>query len=410
VVVCTGGSQVKPNVPASMLVTWEFMASVLPPDLAVLRPFLPYLKPIVVPIVADFCAADPPGNPDLTTLVFAAVFAGGEVGAAFLVAAAMEQLLLNYLWYQACECSAMTTPAPPSAPALPALPTLNPPVVVQPPAVAPCATYGPGSAHLPANGNSCMLIPQTAVGTLGSATYAQGVVGIPVGALTATHTWGTGASMGANHTASFLTAYYNSANTFISSTQFTAKQSGNTATSTASVPAGATQMQVFVINDSGATAPAAIDVSYTLQFNCTASPNQPQIPCCPPDPILEGVLSQILKMVTLIQRQSAPFGYVYGANHAALSGHGSFAVSDLIGVSVDVTTIPSWGGRIDGSPVEYFDLGFVTLGTADGYEISRRIDHDGSLVLPAAAGVFTAVGYTLEPGVVVSIRELVREP
>ena len=115
-------------------------------------------------------------------------------------------------------------------------------------------------------------------------------------------------------------------------------------------------------------------------------------------------------MVTLIQRQAAPFGYVYGANHTALSGQGSISVADLIGVSVDVTTIPVGTSVEGGTPNQYFDLGYVTLGTTDGYSTSRRIDHDGTLFLPAAAGVFTTIGYTLGAGVVADIRELVREP
>jgi hypothetical protein len=140
------------------------------------------------------------------------------------------------------------------------------------------------------------------------------------------------------------------------------------------------------------------------------APGGQQQPCCPPDAATQAQLDAILQMITLVQRQAAPFSYVYGANHTALSGHGSFAVSGLIGASVDVTTLPGSYGRRDGSPVELFDLGFITLGTADGYEISRRIDHDGTLLLPPAAGAFTAIGYTLSPGVVVAIRELVREP
>jgi hypothetical protein len=115
-------------------------------------------------------------------------------------------------------------------------------------------------------------------------------------------------------------------------------------------------------------------------------------------------------MVTLIQRQAAPFAYVYGTNHTALSGSGALDVSGLIGCSVDVTTLPNSYGRAGGVPEELFGLGFVTLGTIDGYETSRHIDHDGTLFLPPGAGAYTKIGYSLSPGVVVSIRELVREP
>jgi len=167
--------------------------------------------------------------------------------------------------------------------------------------------------------------------------------------------------------------------------------------------------ELWVDNSTGAGG-SKIDGSTIEAFCGGAAPGGTQQPCCPPDAATQAQLDQILQLVTIIQRQAAPFAYVYGTNHAALSGHGSFAVSGLLGVSVDVTTLPSSYGQRDGSPVELFDLGFVTLGTADGYETSRRIDHDGSLVLPPQAGAFTSVGYSLSPGVVVAIRELVREP
>jgi hypothetical protein len=172
------------------------------------------------------------------------------------------------------------------------------------------------------------------------------------------------------------------------------------------VVSGATEIRVQGTH-SGADSAAT---TLQIQGFCTSSPIGPSAGCCPPDPINQAILAQILDMVTLVQRQAAPFAYVYGANHTALSGHGSIAASGLIGVSVDVTTLPGSYGSRDGSPVELFDLGFVTLGTADGYETSRRIDHDGTLILPPQAGAFTAIGYSLSPGVVVAIRELIREP
>lgn len=149
-------------------------------------------------------------------------------------------------------------------------------------------------------------------------------------------------------------------------------------------------------------------VSATLSQRGLTSPGNTL--CCA-DPALLALLPNILQMVTLVQRQSAPFAYVYGANHVGLTGDGELAVSGLIGVSIDVTTLPSSYGRSAGTPEHLFDVGFVTLGTSDGWSTTKRIDADGSLVLPgSAAGAFTRVGYTLRPGVEVSIRELVREP
>jgi hypothetical protein len=122
------------------------------------------------------------------------------------------------------------------------------------------------------------------------------------------------------------------------------------------------------------------------------------------------MLQRILQMVTLIQRQKVPFAYVYGDNHVGISGDGELAVQGLLGVSVDVTTMPGRTGVVAGTPETLFNLGWITLGTADGWETSRRIDHDGTLMIPQAGSVFTRVGYSIPDDVVVSIRELVREP
>lgn len=147
-----------------------------------------------------------------------------------------------------------------------------------------------------------------------------------------------------------------------------------------------------------------------IDIYCSGAPGQVVTACCPPDPNTQAMLDRILGLVTLIQRQAAPFAYVYGTQTTGLTGHGSISTSGLVGVSVDVTTLPSSYGRATGSPEALFDLGYVTLGTADGYEKSRRIDSDGTLFIPPSAGLYTAIGYTLSPGVEVAIRELVREP
>lgn len=409
-VVCTGGSHIKANVPEAITITWEYMASLLPAQLSALAPFMPYIKPVAINSVSAFCSVDPPGWPSLTGLTFAAVLAGGEVGAGLVVADALAQILLNSFWYGACECTSMTTPAPPTPPTLPTIPSLNPPIVVQPPASGTCGRYGPGTATLNLSTEMENLIPQGALTGPGSITFSSGAVPVPTGVKTYTLSIDPGPLLsGGLHTLDVYVVHWTAAGTFVKQDIYHAN-AGTPRVDTATVGTTVAFMTVNAngYNDGGVA--HAMTVSAALDFYCAQTPLTPLSPCCPPDPLLEGILTQILNLVTLIQRQAAPFAYVYGANHTGLTGHGSFAVGQLLGVSVDVTTIPSWGGRIDGSPVEYFDLGFVTLGTADGYEVSRRIDHDGSLVLPPSAGAFTAVGYTLEPGVVVDIRELVREP
>jgi hypothetical protein len=152
-------------------------------------------------------------------------------------------------------------------------------------------------------------------------------------------------------------------------------------------------------------------LGFTLDWFCdTATPGAPPVTPCPPDDVARQLLQQIYALLQIVQRQAAPFAYVYGANHTGLTDTNEIAVADLLGVSVQPTTIPTSYGREAGTPETLFDLGFVSLGTTDGWVHSRRIDHDGTLFLPDQAGVFTRLGYTLAPGVVADIRELVREP
>lgn len=163
----------------------------------------------------------------------------------------------------------------------------------------------------------------------------------------------------------------------------------------------------------GAAGTGSRDVDVSVEYFCNGQyPGGTVQPCCPPDAGTQAALDLILKMVTLVQRQLAPFAYVYGDNHTGLSGDGEISpVSGLVGVSVAIDTLPAHLGRAAGTPEQIFEAGFVTLGTADGWATSRRIDSDGTLVIcPPGAGSLTRIGYTLLGGVEVSIRELVREP
>jgi hypothetical protein len=140
------------------------------------------------------------------------------------------------------------------------------------------------------------------------------------------------------------------------------------------------------------------------------APGGTQPACCPPDPIVQAQLDQILSLITLIQRQAVPFAYVASTAHAGLSGAGTIAIQGLIGVKVDVTTLPSAIGREGTSPTEYFDMGFLTFGTADGYPQAFRLERSPQIQLPSRCSAFTSLAYDLAPGVVVTITELVREP
>lgn len=123
-----------------------------------------------------------------------------------------------------------------------------------------------------------------------------------------------------------------------------------------------------------------------------------------------GGLAELRALVELIQRQEVPFGFVDGTVHAGLSGTGVLTVSGLLGLRVDLTTIPAYIGYIEGDPRSYFDVGQVALGTANGFSRRELLRHDPQLILSGEAGLYTRVGYTFPPGVVATITELLREP
>lgn len=120
-------------------------------------------------------------------------------------------------------------------------------------------------------------------------------------------------------------------------------------------------------------------------------------------------MAHIREQVDLVQRQKVPFAYIPGHLTTGLTGKGELTVSGILGLAVQVTDVPSRAGLVLGDPNELFDLGWITIGTAEGWQQSRRIDHNPMLIL-GIEGAETLVGYSLTPGVTINIQELVREP
>jgi hypothetical protein len=183
-------------------------------------------------------------------------------------------------------------------------------------------------------------------------------------------------------------------------------------------------------NDSGTSALPASAVGYIIGFQNTGGmPNNfdytihvdgycgynPSIPggpapaSCPPDPFLQIQLDQILQLVTLIQRQNVPFAYIAGPLHSGLTGTGVVAVSGILGVLANAS-VPASTSLLPGTPDVRIPIGRLNLATADGYTDRVELVTDSQIFFPRAAGVYTSIGYTLEPGVTLALTELVREP
>lgn len=357
-------------------------------------PFAAYLGLINYDL-NQFCSADPPAVPNITAADAAALLTFLDPIGHTAALAKFQQLVGAYAWYQMCECDSVATPAPPAAPAPPAgLPQINPPQVGPPrPTGAPCVTAAFQGAHPNTDGNSTGVVPLPAGVTYGSVDFGSDVDRTTSGSFQGGIAWlnGAGGTLG---------TLFGAVNT----TSKTTHQEG--------APPAGTVAYRFSYGAVGGVAPVDFHWDFAYSLFCGTTPTAPGGPVplpCPPDDFTLGLLSQILELVTLIQRQKVPFAYVPGVRHNGLTGNGQFAVSGIIGASVIITTLPNYLGNLAGDPPELFDVGFVTLGTVDGWHRSVRIEHSPTLVLPIE-GSETLLGYSLSPGVVVDIQLLRREP
>lgn len=157
--------------------------------------------------------------------------------------------------------------------------------------------------------------------------------------------------------------------------------------------------------------PNSSPYSATLEYLFDCAGGGPTVltqPCCPPDPILEYKLNQILNVVLNLTGGGSvvpPTGWHDGAVHTALRGSGSFLIApQAIGVRFEVTTPPT-GVNVDpGNPDFYWDMGFwspYVLGSP--LRGARLVFLNQSFALPEFAD---QIGYTLKNGTECNATEL----
>lgn len=390
-VICGGGTS-GPNIGVDLALTYSAgrLAQLLvAAGLSELSAWLPLVGLIPV-VLSGFCSTDPPAMVALTQAESDAL-ANNTFGSDFVNGLGkFKDVLLNLIWLDVCHCTSgsLTTPAVPAVDA-------NTPVFVSPatPTITPCFTL---------NGGTFTIGPNT------SFAAVAGPTALPPGCtsyyLRTTHTGATPAfdqvSIFDGPDTNFANAAWRGVS-WAPGGVYTAFQGPN-------VPV---QNRFFWIVQRLNTQ-ASVTATARIEFYCgggTPGGPGPQ-PCCPPDASTQAYLDLILKQVTLIQRQNAPFGYIPGTVHSGLSGTGSIGIQGLIGAKVDVTTLPGSYGRAGTDPTQYFDLGFLSFGTPDGWPTSYRLDHDPYLMFPQRCGLYTQFDYDLAPGVAVTMTELKREP
>jgi hypothetical protein len=122
-------------------------------------------------------------------------------------------------------------------------------------------------------------------------------------------------------------------------------------------------------------------------------------------------LDWLRRDVTLIQRQAVPFGYIVGTVHSGLTGSGSFTVSDILGVLVQVSTIPVYWGVTSDNPHRYVPApAMVAAGDSAGDQDTHFVHFTEELWFPPAMGAMTRIKYEFKPGCGGAVTELIREP
>jgi hypothetical protein len=395
---CGGGTS-GPKTGAAAVVDYSsgLIASILAfRNLGWLIPVIPLagLPPL---ILSSFCATDPPAMPTFTSAETNAILQL-EFGSDFDSGISkLGDLILHSIWYDICQCTSGSLTAYPTVTPPAGTPIFQPPL---PPSNTPCAVQIHNlSKTLPINRSIIadslhfLGLQPTLLRCVASNTLVTSP-GFPVRV-----DW----------------SIVNEAHTTVMFTTHANLNPGQSVDFNVAMPAGAGYVEVDYNDDltggnAAGTGSGASRLDSRFELWCGAIPGTSQQACCPPDTATQASLDLILKMVTLIQRQAVPFSYLPSTTHPTLSGAGSFDISGLIGASIQVTTLPTPIGREGSAPTEYFDMGFITFGTPDGYPQSYRLERDNQVMFPARCGLFTTLAYDLHPGVVVTITELVREP
>lgn len=343
-----------------------------------------------------FCLTDPPADPGLTAADFIAMldfFNPLVNGPAY---AKFQQYVDRWFWFQFCYCPGIAPPALPTPPTEPVgMPAVNPPVN-SPLPTAPCwdkkilanvlvgFDNGVSPDICPTNNTPMSWSPNNATVNFTVNNDVAGASSIQMNL-----------------------AWFTAGGSFIGNVRSATTAPGGSGTVSLARPSNGAIFFVDILWVSGT---GSNTVSLELIMDCgNGAPTGYQTPCCPPDPVLAGTLQQLLGLVTLIQRQQVPFGYIAGTAHAGLINQGTIAVQGLIGAKVALTVLPGSYGRQLAEPTYLYDVGWWSVGTADGFVADRRIQSSAQLWFPDDMGAMTVIGYSLSPGVVATITELERE-
>lgn len=378
----------------TLIVTTPFLASLIPAEIAFLQAFVWATGGLTIENLPGFCNSELQADPGVTAADIVNVIVTPTLPQAGASAAKINQLIQRWAWFALCQCADASAPVRPSAPTAPVLPSFNPPRAVVPNQAQPCLDVL--SDHLIVDDVTRAIFNM-------SSLRIPGVTGVSyVFHLITLVSSGTPRAVNLN-----VDWFQGTTSLRLDATGWGAPPRVSDYI-TLTGPAGADNISVTYLGNvaGGDTSTYVVE----LQAWCNNLPaNAPASPCCPPDPTLLGLVQSTQQLVTLIQRQIAPFAYVIGTAHAGISGSGTIAVQGLLGMMVAVTAYPAGNLQLGGTPSYVFDLGWMSIETADGFIEERRITALNQLWQPRLMSEATKFGYFLGTGVTATFTELDRE-
>ena len=418
--VCGGPSEPQPGYAGSVQFVGGALAALVE-DIGM--PWaIPYLGALGVVDydLSTLCNQDPPPMPTFVPQDFIDLLRVTDLPAQIAATAKLSNAIGNALWYKFCQCSSGTTPDGPPPPQPIGVPNVGSPGQL------PCfsgaaSTSGPwqpfGSTSVQVVDIGPQLFRGPVVGSYQVLTDPQSVAMVALPSSMSVTAFGFVTHFDANPFPK--TVHWQVVGHTLSGSHIafaSGDMGGVTSVDTVTDQAQTNAVSGTIVSASAWVQPGSHtnlpSGTFSITGNFTCSGQTLGSPCanCPPDPTLSAYLAQILQMVTLMQRQVVPFSSIHGATHTALSGAGNFTVQGILGVAVSLDAVPPYIGEELGNPDTLFDVGWINLGTADGWLPRERITADPFLMLPSSlGGMITRVGYTFNPGIVATITEIVRE-
>lgn len=124
---------------------------------------------------------------------------------------------------------------------------------------------------------------------------------------------------------------------------------------------------------------------------------------------LDQRLTQIYSLLTIVQRHGVPFAYVPGAVHSGLTGTGSFPISGLLGLRVQLAEEHEGQPVLPGNPPYLWNQGWLSVNDANGMLEEKRLTRTGLEWFPKFCQTATSFNWAVADGVVMVVTELEAE-